>query len=133
RARAEFSRILRPSGAIVLIWNERQLDTTPFLIDYEQFLLKYAIDYEKARHENVDQRALREFFGNDYHAATFPNLQEFDFAGLRGRLLSASYMPSETDAIFGQMTEDLRVLFAKHNENDRIKVFYDTNVYCARA
>lgn len=133
KTRVEFSRILRPGGAIVLFWNERQLDTTPFLIDYEQLLLKYATDYEKVRHENVDQNALREFFGNDYHAATFQNLQEFDFDGLRGRLLSASYMPSETDAAYGQMIDELRVLFAKHNENGRIKVFYDTNVYCARA
>ena len=133
KARAEFSRILGSNGAIVLIWNERQLDTTPFLIEYEQFLLKYATDYEKVRHENVDAKALREFFGNDYHATTFQNLQEFDLDGLRGRLLSASYMPSETDAIFDQMIEELRVLFAKHSENDRIKVFYDTNVYCARA
>lgn len=133
RTRDEFSRILRSGGAIVLIWNERQLDTTPFLIEYEQFLLKYATDYEKVRHENVDHGALRTFFGNDYYAATFQNLQEFDLEGLRGRLLSASYMPSETDAVFAHMADDLRALFAKHSENDRIKVFYDTNVYCARA
>ena len=29
--RAEFTRILKPDGHIVLIWNERKLDATPFL------------------------------------------------------------------------------------------------------
>ena len=31
RARAEFRRILRPDGVVVLMWNTRRLDTTPFL------------------------------------------------------------------------------------------------------
>src|SRR6476659_6264925 len=36
RARREFVRILRPGGLLVLLWNEREVDTTPFLRDYEQ-------------------------------------------------------------------------------------------------
>ena len=37
RARAEFERILKPSGWVALVWNER-LTSTPFLADYEQLL-----------------------------------------------------------------------------------------------
>src|SRR5690606_11903763 len=36
--RAEFARILKPSGRIVLIWNERLTDATPFLVEFERFL-----------------------------------------------------------------------------------------------
>src|SRR3954468_20199343 len=32
--RAEFTRILKPGGWVVLMWNERRLDTNPFLRDY---------------------------------------------------------------------------------------------------
>jgi SAM-dependent methyltransferase len=39
RARKEFARILRPGGWVALIWNERRLDSTAFLRDYEQLLL----------------------------------------------------------------------------------------------
>ena len=39
-ARAEFSRILKPSGWVILLWNERRIDSTPFLRAYEQMLLK---------------------------------------------------------------------------------------------
>ena len=129
KTRPEFQRILKPGGYIVLIWNERQLDTTPFLIEYEAFLIKYASDYGNVRHENIDAKELSDFFKKEYGSATFPNIQIFDFDGLRGRMLSASYMPSETDPIYDQMNEELQVLFAKHNENGKIKVLYDTNIF----
>ncbi|MEP6944891.1 MAG: class I SAM-dependent methyltransferase [Acidobacteriota bacterium] len=127
--RIEFGRILKPGGWVVLMWNERQLNTTPFLIDYEAFLLKYANDYARVRHENIDDSSLGNFFGKEYGSVTFPNVQIFDFEGIRGRVLSSSYMPAEGDAKFEAMSDELQALFAKHAENGRIKVFYDTNVY----
>jgi hypothetical protein len=112
-----------------LICNERQLATTPFLVEYEAFLLKYSCDYGNVRHENIHAEELSNFFQKEYGSATFPNIQVFDFEGLKGRMLSASYMPNEADAVFPEMIETLGNLFAKHAENGRIKVFYDTNVY----
>lgn len=129
KTREEFERILKPGGHIALIWNERQLDTTEFLRGYEKLLLKFADDYARVRHENVDETLLGEFFKKDFKRASFPNEQVFDFAGLQGRLLSSSYMPTESDERSQPLTEELRVLFAKHAENGRIKVFYDTNVF----
>ncbi len=132
KTRPEFQRILKPDGYIVLIWNERQLDTTSFLVEYEAFLVKYAYDYGSVRHENINPKDLRDFFNKEYGSVTFQNVQIFDFDGLRGRMLSASYMPNETDAIFDEMIDELHSVFAKHAENDRIKVLYDTNVYFSR-
>lgn len=128
-AREEFKRILKRNGHVVLIWNERQLDTTPFLIEYEALLLRYATDYGRVRHDHLDTAKLTGFFGKSFDSATFPNLQIFDFDGLKGRMLSSSYMPSEPSPIFTHMIEDLRSLFAKHAENGRIEVLYDTNVF----
>ena len=51
RARAEFVRVLKPDGWCVLIWNERQTESTAFLRDYEQLLLTYGTDYKEVRHE----------------------------------------------------------------------------------
>jgi SAM-dependent methyltransferase len=127
--RPEFARILKPNGYIALIWNIRQLDTTPFLIEYEAFLQRFGNDYNFVRHENITEREISAFFGKEFGLATFPNVQIFDFEGLKGRMLSSSYMPNENSPIYGAMIEELRGLFAKHAESGRIEVFYDTNVY----
>ena len=127
--RAEFVRILKPGGYIALIWNERQLDSTQFLREYENLLIDHAKDYERVRHENIDQEKLDDFFQTGYERATFPNEQVFDFEGLRGRVLSSSYMPAENDPSFPALEKDLRAIFTNYSEQDRIKVFYDTNIY----
>jgi SAM-dependent methyltransferase len=129
KTREEFVRILKPGGYMALIWNERQLDTTEFLREYEKLLIKHAKDYERVRHENIDQEKLTDFFQTGYEIATYPNEQLFDLEGLRGRVLSSSYMPAEDDPAFPDLEKDLRAIFTKHAEKDRIKVFYDTNIY----
>jgi SAM-dependent methyltransferase len=130
--RREFRRILRPGGHVALIWNERQLDSTEFLRNYEQLLLKYARDYQQVRHEQIDENVLSGFFRAPIERVTFPNSQVFDFDGLKGRLLSSSYMPDESDPVLPQMIKELRSLFDKHAENSRIKVLYDTSIFiCA--
>lgn len=125
----EFKRILNENGFIALIWNERQLNTTEFLLEYENFLLRFANDYSKVRHDNINAKNLAEFFQCDFHRRTFQNLQTLDFEGLKGRVLSSSYMPSKSDENFEPMSAELRVLFAKHADNGKIKVFYDTNIF----
>ena len=129
KTRKEFKRILKPGGWISLMWNERQLDTTPFLVEYEQLLLKFANDYTKVRHDNINETALSEFFGKEFKRATFANAQVLDLHGIKGRVSSSSYMPSEGDDRYADMVEELKTLFAKHAENGRISVFYDTNVF----
>ncbi|MFN0138809.1 MAG: class I SAM-dependent methyltransferase [Pyrinomonadaceae bacterium] len=131
KTRPEFNRILKPGGRVVLIWNERQLDTTPFLIEYEHLLLRYATDYTKVRHENVDALKLGEFFQTDHGSAVFENAQTHDFEGLKGRMFSASYMPGETDAIATKLSDELAELFAKHARNGKIEIIYDTRIYCS--
>jgi SAM-dependent methyltransferase len=129
KTRVEFERILRPGGYVALIWNERQLDTTAFLREYEKLLLKFANDYEKVRHENINEQKLRAFFLTEFKKATFPNVQIFDFEGIKGRLSSSSYMPAEGSEVFVPMVNELRSLFDKYQESGKIKVFYDTNIY----
>jgi SAM-dependent methyltransferase len=105
--RKEFKRILKPGGWVALMWNERQLDTTPFLIEYEKLLLKYAGDYTKVRHDNINETTLKTFFQGDFRSATFANKQVLDFDGIKGRVSSSSYMPSESDSQYSAMVEEL--------------------------
>ncbi len=129
RFRDEVRRILKPGGRLVLIWNERQLDTTPFLREYERFLLTFGTDYETVRHENVTKDILKNNLGMEFSKKTFENVQVFDLEGLKGRMLSSSYMPAEDAPNFEPMIAGLRQLFDKHAEQGTIRVFYDTNIF----
>ncbi|MBA2378677.1 MAG: class I SAM-dependent methyltransferase [Blastocatellia bacterium] len=131
-AAEECRRILKQGGYVALIWNERELTTTPFLIGYEKLLTKFGTDYESVRHENIDSASLADFFGKVPEHASARNVQAFDLDGITGRLLSSSYTPAVGHPSFEPMLEELGSLFAKHAENGRIKVFYTTNIFYSR-
>ena len=132
KTRAEFKRILKDKGYIVLIWNERQLDSTAFLRDYERLLIEFGMDYEAVRHDNISKEKLQDFFQTDFLQAFFQNSQTVDFDGLKGRVLSSSYIPAAENPRFELMLKNLKSLFAQHAENGRIDILYDTKVFYGR-
>src|SRR5580693_2545201 len=128
-ARREFARILEPGGWLVLLWNERLTDSTPFLRDYEQLLLTYGTDYQDIRHEHTTD-AVNEFFDPvPYEERNFPMLQEFDYAGVEGRLLSSSYAPGPEHPKHAAMLRELRQIFDEHAVENRVAFEYKTRVY----
>jgi len=128
-ARGEFSRILRPSGWLVLLWNEREVDLTPFLRDYEQLLLTYGTDYEDVRHERTTDSVSEFFDPTPYQERVFPMWQEFDYEGLEGRLLSSSYAPGPGHPKHEPMLKELRHIFELHIRSGRVRFDYKTRVY----
>ena len=134
RARHEFARILRPPRWVALIWNERRVDTTPFLAAYERLLLTYGTDYAAVRHQGAaDAAALDAFFGpSGYEMASFPNRQLFDLPSLRGRLLSSSYAPDAGQPGHDAMLTELRQLFTRHETGGQVVFEYETKVYYGR-
>jgi ubiquinone/menaquinone biosynthesis C-methylase UbiE len=129
KARVEFSRILKPSGWVVLLWNER-LTTTAFLRDYEQLLRTYSKDYEKVDHRCIDANALIEFFGSASYAKNiYSNRQVFDMEGLKGRLLSSSYTPESGEPLHLPMLTELQGIFTKHRVDGRVVFEYETTMY----
>lgn len=90
QTRAEFLRILRPGGWVVLIWNERITDSSPFLVAYETVLLTYGTDYQDVRHEKTTDTIDAFFAPSHFEQRVFSLRQEFDYIGLEGRLFSSS-------------------------------------------
>jgi len=126
----EFRRIGKAQAWTVLIWNERRVDSTPFLRGYENLLLTHGTDYAQVNHTRFDAAAIAEFFApQPFQLQTFENRQLFDYAGLEGRLLSSSYTPDADSPHYAEMREGLKVLFAEHQENGAVSFDYDTNVY----
>ena len=128
-ARREIFRILKPDGWLVLIWNSRRISSTPFLQAYESFLQEYGTDYNVVGHRIVNCSALEDFAGKKLELKKLYNKQIFDFEGLKGRLLSSSYIHKEDHPNFSTMIDDLRQLFMRYNNNGTVKVEYDTELY----
>lgn len=130
-ARREFIRILRRGGPVVLVWNARLIDTTPFLAEYEGLLRSFAIDYERVDHTDVEKNRLQGFFAPaGYSVEAFPNEQLLDFDGLLGRVRSSSYMPGPDHPRYPEMLVALQQLFDRHVQGGRVRIEYRTNVYC---
>ena len=128
-ARAEFRRILTPGGWVVLIWNER-LVTPGFLAEYEDLLLRLSTDYGRVDHRQIGSEAIGQFFGHEsWRVASFPNHQDFDWDGIRGRLLSSSYAPLPGSPKYQPMMEELAAIFARDNVDGRVRVLYETKMY----
>ncbi|MFX1390694.1 MAG: class I SAM-dependent methyltransferase [Promethearchaeota archaeon] len=130
KSRMEFKRILKPEGWVILIWNRRKNLTNRFLIEYEKFLLEYGTDYQAIEKSKLD---FDKFFSRNnnkepYNKINFDNYQIFDYEGLKGRLLSTSYIPLNDDPKYTNMLLDLRKLYDKFQKNGYIKFEYDTEV-----
>jgi SAM-dependent methyltransferase len=131
-ARREFVRILKPGAWLALIWNERLTDSTPFLRDYEDLVLTFGTDYQDVHHERTTD-AVNEFFDPaPFQERAFPMFQEFDYAGLEGRLLSSSYVPGPEHPQHALMLHELRRVFDMHALKGQVICEYKTRLYFGR-
>ena len=132
KARREFVRILKPGGWLVLLWNERRTDSTPFLREYEHLLLAYGTDYQEVRHERTTAEIADFFSPSPFRSRNLEMRQEVDYTGLEGRLLSSSYTPTSDHANYDTMLRELRRIFDAHQIDDRVSLEYNTLVYYGR-
>ena len=134
KARAEFRRILRPNGWVVLVWNSRVREGAPFLEGYEEALRRFAPDYAAVNHQdNAGKEVTDEFFApNKVHRLTLENEQKFDYAGLEGRARSSSYAPLPGEPQHEAFLGALRELFGAHEENGVVRFLYTTELFYGR-
>ncbi len=128
KSKKEFKRILYKNGYVILIWNNRKTDSSEFLRNYEELLINHSVDYQLVDHKNVNERILNEFF-NEYELKIFNNFQDFDFEGLKGRLLSSSYAPMPGHPKYIPMINQLEVIFNKNKVDGKVKFEYNTELY----
>jgi SAM-dependent methyltransferase len=130
KARREFQRILKPAGYVALLWNDRRFEANAFDRDYEELVLQHGTDYKDV---NRFGKAADQFFGGfRCELRVLPNFQEFDYAGLEGRLLSSSYAPQAGNPAHALMLAELRRLFDAHQSGGKVRMEYDAKLYFAR-
>jgi ubiquinone/menaquinone biosynthesis C-methylase UbiE len=132
-ARREFARILKPDGWVVVLWNERLIDTTPFLREYEDLLRKFGTDYSRVNESYPREEQMRGFFQHQaYRRERLPNFQVFDFEGLAGRVRSSSYVPAKDHPNFAPMMAELDRVFRAHQQDGAVRMEYLTRLYYGR-
>jgi SAM-dependent methyltransferase len=128
-ARVEFARILKPGGWAVLVWHDRDSQSTSFLHAYEAFVRKHSTDYERVTHKLINYATLQHFFGpHEMQRIQQHNRQRLDFDGLRGRLLSSSYIPKSGER-YEAMIAALPQLFSTHADEGHVVLEYETKIY----
>lgn len=132
KTRVELARVLVPDGLVMLIWNDRSPDATPFLRAYERLLTERCPEYSAISAQYANPSILRAFFGAaGYSEERFYNEQIFDWEGLKGRALSSSYVPTRGPEGEAFMAE-LEKIFAEHNEDGKVAFVYATQLFHGR-
>ncbi len=133
KSRVEFTRILKPSGWVVLTWNERMLEGDDFSRAYEKVVQEFQTDLKTVHQKSVtaqDASVLSTFFGADgYRVASFENRQGLDLEGVLGRAMSSSYLPRLGHERCEEMLEKLREQFGKYAVEGKVGMRYDTKAY----
>lgn len=131
-ALAEFKRVLKPGGWVVLVWNERD-EKDAFTKTYGDLLrqlpetLAVEVPRGKAGHALLESKN----FSNQ-EIKLFANEQIMDEEGLIGRAFSASYAPKDKDEA-KQFTVKLKDLFKEFAQNGVVTLAYETSVYVGKS
>jgi ubiquinone/menaquinone biosynthesis C-methylase UbiE len=125
----EFRRILVPGGRTLLVWNTRLVEASPFMREYENLLVRDAVDYKAVDHRNVNADILGRFF-ETYTRNTYDMKQLLDYPAFEGRLMSSSYAPAPEHEKYAAMSEGLRQLFDGHQRDGVVEMCYVTEMYC---
>lgn len=135
-AKREFGRILKsPEQYVVLFWNTRKAESSPFMTDFQALVQQYSVDFQKVQHGRVfeeEARALSILYNGSYERRVFSNDQVLDYAGLKGRVLSASYAPLEGHPNYAPMLTALEALFAQYQRDGQVTIEYATQIYWGR-
>lgn len=114
--KAECTRILKPEGKIILVWNSRDFNAKS-VKDSDIINRKYCPDFKGfsggirgAEYEN----GFEDFFTGKYEIKNFQNDFFYDLDGFIGRTLSASYALKEDDEKYPAYINELTECFNKH-------------------
>jgi ubiquinone/menaquinone biosynthesis C-methylase UbiE len=127
----EAYRILKDRGCMALMWNERD-DRDAFTAAYGDLIRSFpdARNVESGR-QQAGLRLLASKLFRQGQRNEFEHSQVADLDELIGRTFSASYAPRDP-VLAERARKDLRLLFARHQQDGRIVIRYLTSVYMAR-
>ncbi|MES1026371.1 class I SAM-dependent methyltransferase [Gloeocapsa sp. BRSZ] len=126
----EFYRILKPSGRLALVWNDRDRQDA-FTAEYSRLVREASNNHPaESRLKLVEPLFANPYFVN-IQEDKFAYKQELDLPGLIGRALSVSYIPNE-ELAKQQLIANLQQLYhLSCNDQGIVYMSYCTSVYLA--
>lgn len=131
-SRRECLRILRPSGQVALIWNDRLL-ADPAQAALDEIFAEFGGQTRAtlAKHEN--RESVPQFFGTDRIATIeYPYDHALDRAGFLSLVFSRSYMPLRQSEQGELAVRRAEAVFDEHASSERIVMRYRTVANVAR-
>ena len=125
----EAVRILRPGGWIVLVRMTRRVET-PVEREYEDLLSRFSADHARLRSERLNLE--RGLVGCGFTRWLSVEERDTDFDELLGLTASYSIAPERGDPAFSHLEADLRQLFDRFAEGDRLRVGHELRVQSCR-
>ncbi len=121
----------------MLIWNDRQADAAGVFSAYEKLINEFRTDNLAETHRVVlraEAGELAAFFApQPMQRRMVPGVaQDFDFEGLKGRLLSSSYAPPPGHSWHAAMIAELQRVFDEHQRGGRVRFEHCTEICFGR-
>lgn len=126
----EFRRVLKPSGYVLLLWNDWRGKQHPFNEAYGQTIRRFYRDGDDpAQINRVPESEIPEFMPGGYETRTFENPHTLSRAQLHALAGSVSYLPHPTDPLHEPMTQALDEIFNLYQQGGQVSFFYCTHVF----
>lgn len=133
RAHQEFTRIIKPEGLVILVWNSR-IPESALTLENDALYRKHCPDFtgfSGGRESSVEQFLF--FFRDEtYEIRSFPNDRILTLEAFIGNSLSASYAPHPSDAGYNAFVAELSVLFDRYAKKGHLTVPMRTWSYTGR-
>ena len=129
KARLEFVRILKPGGWVMLVWNGYRVESSPLMAAYQDLVVRYGTDYSEVQQETEGFDVEAFCAPGNCKNARFEFQQSFDYVGLKGRFLSASFVPGPDHPDYEAMLKDLRKVFEANQKDGTVIFAYETVLY----
>ncbi|MBD2436818.1 class I SAM-dependent methyltransferase [Nostoc sp. FACHB-110] len=124
----EFHRILKPSGRLAVVWNNRDKEDV-FTAEYSRLVREASNNHPgESRMQSVEPLLETPHFGN-VQEYNFVYRQQLDLVGLIGRAMSVSYLPRE-GVVYEQVIAGLQNLYQQfRSEQGFVYMVYCTSVH----